>query len=216
MAERECSWQIFVENRAAVLEALKQGQWDGILPAARGFLDNFAQFLREVGILTVFAQFPGPRDRRSIPIMFFCHTFLYRPLFNLPRLAPIERTLFRSQYILRQLGFKACVLGVWPETTVWPPLRCFVPEHEAESVVGKKLFAAEEATLGVGVIRHVLIDRGYLDGAWLSESYQHGTQVTIDLKEDRLILQEMLALSRLSDTVWQEVESPKRRQAPLP
>ena len=297
MAERAREWQIFVENRDAVVSALKQGHCDGILPAARGFLDGFAQFLLEAGILTVFEQFPDARDRRSIPIMFFCHTLVYRPLFNLPRLAPIERTLFRSPYILRQLGFnalqiehgfyqshsethpfciealpecfaqasaddfltnqqavlkalvrycpgelrsqtwvmdsvtirvprgahtagfgfKACILGVWQETTVWPMLWYFVPEEQAEVVVGKKLMATAEATLGQGFIRHLLIDRGYLDGAWLTELYQHGTRVTIGVKEDMLVLQEMLGLSQLSDTVWTEVEPPKRHDGrPLP
>jgi hypothetical protein len=296
MAGREREWQVFIENRDAVVNALKQGRCDGILPAARGFLDGFAQFLLDAGILTAFEQFPDPRDRRSIPIMFFCHTLVYRPLFNLPRLAPIERTLFRSPYILRQLGFnavqmghgfyasdsgthpfgieaipecfagasaadflsnqqavlkqlvrycpgelrsqtwvmdsvtirvprgahtagfgfKACVLGVWQESTVWPLLWCFVPEEEAESVVGKKLMATAEATLGRDVVRHLLIDRGYLDGAWLSELYQRGTQVTIGVKEDMLVLQEMLGLSQLSDTHWSVVDPPKRHEGPVP
>jgi hypothetical protein len=296
MAERERKWQVFIENRDAVIDALRQGRCDGILPAARGFLDGFAQFLLEAGILAAFEQFPDPRDRRSIPIMFFCHTLVYRPLFNLPRLAPIERTLFRSPYILRQLGFnalqighgfyeshagthpfcieaiaecfaqasaddflnnqqevlkhlvrycpgelrsqtwamdsvtirvprgahtvgfgfKACVLGVWQESTVWPLLWCFVPEEQAESVVGKKLIAAAEATLGPGGIRHLLIDRGYLDGAWLSELYRRGMQVTIGVKADMLVLQEMMGLSQLTDTVWTEVDPPKRHAGPLP
>jgi hypothetical protein len=35
------------------------------------------------------------------------HTLVYPPLFKLQRLAPIERTLFRSPYILRAMGFNA-------------------------------------------------------------------------------------------------------------
>ena len=107
MAEQEGDWQIFIENREAVVEALKRGECEGILPAARGFLDGFAQFLQEAGILDALERFPDSRQRRTIPIFFFCHTLIYRPLFHLKRLAPIERTLFRSAYILRQLGFNA-------------------------------------------------------------------------------------------------------------
>jgi hypothetical protein len=113
-------------------------------------------------------------------------------------------------------GFKACILGVWQESTMWPLLWYFVPEEQAESVVGKKLMTTAEATLGQGFIRHLLIDRGYLDGAWLTELHQHGTRVTIGVKEDMLVLREMLALSQLSDTVWIEVEPPKRHDGPVP
>ena len=75
MADHQREWQIFIENRDAVIEALKQGQCDGILPAARGFLDGFAGFLLDMGILAAFEQFPDGRQRRTIPIFFFCLEF---------------------------------------------------------------------------------------------------------------------------------------------
>jgi len=102
-ADHKSEWQVFLENRDAVIEALKRGECDGILPAARGFLDGFAGFLLDAGICML-EQFADSRQRRSIPIFFFCHTLIYRPLFRLARLAAIEQTLFRSPYILRQLG----------------------------------------------------------------------------------------------------------------
>jgi hypothetical protein len=40
-------------------------------------------------------------------MFFFCNTLVYRPLFHLPRLKPIERTLFRSPFIMRRMGFNA-------------------------------------------------------------------------------------------------------------
>lgn len=127
MAEQQREWQIFIENLEAVIEALRQGECEGILPAARGFLDGFAQFLLEAGILDVLEGFPDGRRRRTIPIFFFCHTLIYRPLLQLKRLAPIERTLFRSAYMLRQPGFNALQIerilskrtraaSVWKET----------------------------------------------------------------------------------------------------
>ena len=42
--EREQDGFVFVENREAVLAALKEGCCDGILPAARSFLDGFSEF----------------------------------------------------------------------------------------------------------------------------------------------------------------------------
>ncbi len=296
MADHQREWRIFIENREAVIEALKRGECDGILPAARGFLDGFAEFLLRAGVLEAFEQFPDHRRRRSIPIFFFCNTLAYRPLFHLKRLAPIEGTLFRSPYILRQLGFnalqiqrgfyqtphgqrpftveaipecfarckaedflnnqrlilrrlvdycpgeflsklwvmdsvyihvpggahtaplefKVCVLGVWQESVVWPLLWAFVPQSQPESVVGKQLFAAAEEVVGEGFIQHLLIDRGYLDGAWITELYGRGTRVTIGLRGDMLVLEEMLNLSRLPDTAWVEVEPPKLHEGPLP
>lgn len=105
--QREQDWFIFIENREAVIEALKVGQCDGILPAARSFLDGFAEFCLRAGVLAAFEAFPDRRARRSIPMFFFCNSLVYRPLFHLPGMSPIERTLFRSPYIMRQMGFNA-------------------------------------------------------------------------------------------------------------
>ena len=107
MADHEREWRIFRMNREAVLESLGRGECSGILPAARGFLDGFADFMLDAGILKAFEQFPDPRQRQSIPIFFFCNSLVHRPLFHLERLAQIQRTLFRSPYILRRLGFNA-------------------------------------------------------------------------------------------------------------
>lgn len=295
-AEREQEWFIFKENREAVIAALEKGRCDGILPAARSFLDGFAEFCLDAGVLDAFDAFPDRRLRRSIPIFFFCNTLVYKPLFHLPRLKPIERTLFRSPYILRQLGFnarqieegfyqteegqrpfaaqtiadtfagakaedflanqqealgalwdycpgqfrsalwamdsvhvrvprgahtpprefKACVLGVWQESVVWPLLWMFVPPEEAEITVGRKLIAAAEEVLGEGTIEHLLVDRGYLDGRWLTELHARGTRVTMGVREDMRILEDMINLSRLPELEWEEAEPPKIRNGPRP
>ena len=296
VAEREQEWFVFSENREAVIAALKEGRCDGILPAARSFLDGFAEFCLEAGVLEAFAAFPDRRARRSIPMFFFCNTLVHRPLFQLPRLKPIERTLFRSPYVLRQLGFnarqistgfyetatgerpftaqtiadtfaraeaddflvnqqevlralwaytpgqfrsalwvmdsvhfhvprgahtapqafKACVLGVWQESVVWPLLWALVPAETAEITVGRELVAAAEAVLGEGAIAHLLVDRGYLDGAWLSQLHQRGTRVTIGVRGDMLILEDMRNLSRLPGMLWQAAEPPKLNHSPRP
>lgn len=294
--ERKQEWYIFTENRAAVIAQLERGECDGILPAARGFMDGFAEFCLEAGILEAFGRFRDPRARRTIPMFFFCNTLVYRPLFHLSRLKPIERTLFRSPYILRQLGFnaqqiaagfyqtatgalpfsaqtiadafaqsesadflenqqavlralwaycpgqfraalwamdsvhfrvpqgahtpaqefKACVLGVWQNQVVWPLLWMFVGADEAEITVGRKLIAAAESVLGVGAIQHLLVDRGYLDGAWLTELHQRGTRVTMGVREGMLIMEEMQNLSQIAGMTWEAAEPPKLHTEPLP
>jgi len=293
---QEQEWFIFVENREAVIAALEKGQCDGILPAARSFLDGFAEFCWRAGVLTAFEAFPDRRARRSIPMFFFCNTLVHRPLFHLPRLQPIQRTLFRSPYIMRQLGFnarqieagfyqtergqkpftaqaiaeafarsrtedflknqqsvlgalwgycpgqfrsalwamdsihfrvprgahtpelqfKACVLGVWQDSVVWPLLWMLVAPDEAEVTVGRKLVAAAEDVIGEGTIRHLLVDRGYLDGAWLTELHARGTRVTIGVRQGMLILEDMINLSRMPEMTWEEVAPPKLHTEPLP
>ena len=296
MTDNQQDWRVFTENREHVIEQLEQGHCDGILPAARGFLDGFAEFLLRAGILDCFAAFPDRRARRAIEIFFFCHTLVYRSLFQLKRLAPIEETLFRSPYILRQMGFnarqieegfydtpeaerpfraqtiadcfakaeaddflenqktvlaaladycpgeflsgtwvmdsvhihvpngahtdahdvKACVLGVWQDSVVWPLLWVFAPESVNETKVGKQVFAAAEEVLGEGAIRHLLVDRGFVDGTWMSKLYERGTRVTIGVKKDMLVMQEMKNLSRLSDAEWTPAEPPKIHDGPVP
>lgn len=100
-AERD-QWTLFEENREAVIAALRRGECEAILPAARTFLDGFSAFLHHHRIREQFADFPDPRERRSIPAFYFCVT-----LFRLHHLADIEGVLFRSPFILRMLGFNA-------------------------------------------------------------------------------------------------------------
>ena len=73
-----------------------------------------------------------------------------------------------------EFSFKACVLGVWQDEMIWPLLWAFVPEDVAETVVGKMVFSAAEEAWGQGFIRHLLLDRGYLDAvrAWHPGDHQ--------------------------------------------
>jgi len=48
---------IFVENRDRVVQVLQRGECDGVLPAARGFLDGFAGFLLEAGVAYALVHF---------------------------------------------------------------------------------------------------------------------------------------------------------------
>ena len=293
---REEEWFVFTRNREAVVKALEEGRCDGILPAARGFTDGFADFCLESGVLEALEAFPDQRLRRTIPMFFFCHALVYRPLFHLESLAQIGRTLFRSPYIMRQLGFtarqiedgfydtdggekpftvralteafagaeaqdfltnqkevlaalwkycpgefrsalwvmdsvhidvsrgahtpahafKACVLGVWQESVVWPLLWCLVPEEEADVTVGKRLLNAAADVVGADQIKHLLIDRGFLDGKWISTLHTRGTRVTTGVKQDMLVMEEMENLSRLADAEWEAVEPPKTHDEPRP
>lgn len=297
MRDHEPAWRIFVENRAAVLAALERGEVDGLLPAARGFLDGFAEFLLENQVLATLAQFNDPRARRSIPMVLLCTALVYKPLFQLRSLEQIGSILFRSPYILHQLGFnarqlaegfyetpaaqrpfdpeaiaecfaevpattffeeqqrmlgvwaqrfpgqlrgglwvmdsvhfriprgnhtppaefKACVLGPYQGSVVWPVLWKFVDPEVAELAVGKAVLAAALRVLPPGLLRHVLLDRAYLDGEWLSQLYRHHrVQVTIGVRENMLSYADLVGLTRLPDTRWEPVPPPDNHRLPPP
>ncbi len=83
---------MFVENREAVLAALQEGRCDRILPAARGFLDGFAEFCLRAGVLKAFEAFPDHRAQRSAFPCSSSATRWYRPLWHLPAAAARSRT----------------------------------------------------------------------------------------------------------------------------
>lgn len=99
-------WVLLVENREAVLSALERGETDGILPAASGFMDRFAQFLLKAGIPKAFDEFPDHRKRSWIAPFFFCNVLLHKSLFRLGSLSSIGPFLFSSPDVMRTLGFQ--------------------------------------------------------------------------------------------------------------
>jgi hypothetical protein len=296
-------WALFIEDRQAVVEALRQGQCDAILPAARTFLDGFASFLLEHGIIQVFGSLPDHRERRSIPAFFFCTTLLHLPLFRLHHLVDIEQVLFRSPFILRTLGFNArqiaegfyssngpsqgprpftaealgdffealpaedllelqlkvvrqlkarfpslfeqatyamdcllvtcppgarhlaavrlkyCVLSLRLGEHALPLLASCGPDSGDESgdvTRGRELVAKLREVLTADEIALLLIDRGFLDGAWVGEQAMLGTEVIIGQKSNMVAFQDLVGLAQMEDTVWQEVAAPKNHRTPPP
>lgn len=293
------NWSVVTEDRAAVLAALTRGECDGLVPAAGEFMDGFAEFLDDRGVLRFFEQFPDGRARRSIGPEFFCNTLLHKALFRLPSLAQIGPVLFHSPDVLRRLGFnlrqvnegfydgegqrpfdpealadffdllapaqleqhqlalatrlvqqccelresgtavldattvtvppghfgrpggqvKACVLGLRAAGRVLPLLWDFTgrgPGEDADLTQGKQLIAAATDAWGPGVIRRVLVDRGFIDGAWISELKAAGIDTVIGLRSDMDLYEDMLGLSRLDDAMWLPAPAPKLHDKPRP
>src|SRR3990172_220043 len=99
-------WVLLTENPKAVLSALERGETDGILPAASGFMDRFAQFLLKAGIPKAFDAFPDHRERKWIAPFFFCNVLLHKSLFRLSSLSQVGPFLFSSPDVMRTLGFQ--------------------------------------------------------------------------------------------------------------
>ena len=293
------NWSLVTEDRAAVLAALQRGQCDGLLPAAGEFMDDFAHFLNEQGLLPFFEHFPDGRQRRSIGPEFFCNTLLHKALFRLDSLAQIGPVLFHSPDVLRRLGFnlrqvhegfyqgsskhpfapealadffdrlpprqleqhqlalsahllrqcpqlqaegvavldattitvppghfqrpgaqlKACVLGLRCGGRLFPLLWDFTTRgagEEGDLTQGKQLLSAAREAWGPGAIRRLLLDRGFLDGAWISALKSAGIDTIIGLRSDMDLYQDMLGLSRLDDAVWLEAAPPQVQAGPPP
>ena len=286
------NWSLVTQDRDAVIAALQRGECDGLVPAASEFMDGFAEFLHDHGILGFFERFPDGRARRSIGPEFFCNTLLHKALFRLPSLAQIGPVLFHSPDVLRRLGFnlrqinegfyegdgqrpfdpealadffdlleplqleqhqlelsahlvqqcpqlcesgtavldattvtvpqghfqrqggqvKACVLSLRTAGRVLPLLWDYTRGgvgQDGDITQGKQLVAAATKAWGDGVIRRILVDRGFIDGAWLSELKAAGIDTFIGLRSDMDLYEDMLGLARLDDAQWLPAPPPK-------
>ena len=293
------TWTLVTHDREAVLAALRRGECDGLLPAACGFMDEFAGFLNDKGIMDLLNEFPDPRTRRSIAAAFFCIVLMHKALFRIDSLRKIGAVLFQSPDILRKLGFnlrqinegfyvnsqqqpfneealadyfaalepeqlcahqlelshhllkqcpqllsegvamidavsvtvppghhgragmryKVCVLAIWHDGRLYPLLWDFTrcgPGEDAELTQAKRLVEAARRLWGKHAIRRLVLDRGYIDGAWISELKRDGVNVVIGLKTDMVMYQDMMGLAQLDDAQWIPAAPPKLHDGPLP
>lgn len=293
------SWTIVRHDQEAVLAALHRGECDGILPAASEFMDGFAGFLDEQGVLGLLDEFPDHRQRRSIAAAFFCTTLLHKALFRIDSLSRVGSVLFQSPDVLRKLGFnvrqindgfyvngsqrpfnvealadhcaavtprellahqlrvsrhllqqhpelltegvamidsitvsvapghygragmqfKVCVLALWHDGQLYPMLWHFTKRGKGEDsdlTQAKRLVKYARWVWGKQAIKRLVVDRGFIDGSWLSSLAAEGVHLVIGLKSDMLIYQDMVGLSRLPDTVWRPTHPPKLNGQPQP
>ncbi|MCA1617693.1 MAG: transposase, partial [Acidobacteria bacterium] len=109
--------------------------------------------------------------------------------------------------------YKVCVLALWRDDVLWPMLWQFGDEHASDHTLGQSVIAAALEILGVRM-KHLLVDRGFLDGEWIAGLYKRGVRVTIGLKEKMEAFVDLLGLSRLPETRWEEV-APPQNHAPI-
>lgn len=101
------SWQFLSEDVEAILEGLRQAEFDHIYPANPTLFDRFLAYLGEAGVRETLDQFPDPRQRRSIPVRFLTQALLVRPLFAVSSLAQLGPVLSTNAAVLHLLGFNA-------------------------------------------------------------------------------------------------------------
>lgn len=107
---------------------------------------------------------------------------------------------------------KACVLSLRAAGRVLPLLWDFTlrgPGEDGDLTQGKQLIAAAREAFGEGVIRRLLVDRGFIDGAWVSALKAAGIDTVIGLRSDMDLYEDMIGLSRLDDAQWLPAPPPK-------
>jgi len=115
--------------------------------------------------------------------------------------------------------YKACVLSGYSEGRIYPLLCLFGGEHEADLALGKRMMKAAAKLLAPQPgqpKRELLLDRGFIDGAWIGELKEQGFEVVIGVKSSMNIYEDLLGLTRLPETKWQRVDPPKYRDRECP
>lgn len=115
--------------------------------------------------------------------------------------------------------YKACVLSGYREGRIYPLLCLFGGEHESDLVLGKRMMKAAAKLLAPKpgeAKRELLLDRGFIDGAWIGELKEQGFEVVIGARSDMNIYEDLVGLSRLPRTKWQRVDPPKYHERERP
>jgi hypothetical protein len=125
---------------------------------------------------------------------------------------------------LEPVALKACTLSLVVEGEALPLVWRFAPQHTGEVELGKALLEAALPTLVAAGVKTLLVDAGYLDGAWLGElSRRWELRVGIRVREDMRLYADAWGAAQVKDVLrpsqtapWQEAPPPKLKGRPRP
>lgn len=115
--------------------------------------------------------------------------------------------------------FVVCVLSLHLGKIAIPVLWSFAPETgegTGDVSLGRRLVARAREALQPGDLDLLLIDRGFIDGAWLAQQVRLGTNVIIGLKTDMAAYADLLGLAQMDNVTWERVPAPKNHHNPPP
>ena len=137
--------------------------------------------------------------------------------------APAGKTNAKGER-LPAVELKVCTLSVVVEGEAVPLAWLFAPQEEAEVTLGKCLLERTLPLLASAGVKTLLLDAGYLDGAWLAGLHrQWGLRVGVRIRETMCL--HAVAFGELErqeerrprpPSPWQEAPSPKRKGKPRP
>jgi hypothetical protein len=125
---------------------------------------------------------------------------------------------------LEPVALKVCTLSLVVEGEALPLVWRFAPQHTSEVELGKALLEAALPTLVAAGVKTLLVDAGYLDGAWLGElSRRWELRVGIRVREDMRLYADAWGAAQVRDVLrprqtaaWQEAPPPKLKGRPRP
>jgi len=114
-------------------------------------------------------------------------------------------------------GYKVvCLTNLLPDHHLVVVAAMVFPVGVADIVCGRILINHVLRTQGRGFIQDLIIDMGFLDGAWLHDlKKHHGIDVFIPVKENMNILADAIGLAAYDRVPWEVVRETPRREIAL-
>jgi hypothetical protein len=114
---------------------------------------------------------------------------------------------------LEAVALKVCTLSVVVEGEALPVVWLFAPQEEAEVTLGKQLLEAALPLLVPAGAQTLLLDAGYLDGAWQTQLHQQwGLRVGVRIREDMHVHADALGALRARVRRPALAEAPAQRK----
>jgi hypothetical protein len=119
--------------------------------------------------------------------------------------------------IVHRKGYKvACLANLLPDHRLLVVAAIVFPVGVADLVCGKLLINHVLRTQGTGFIHDLIMDMGFLDGAWLHDLKKHqGIDVFIPVKENMTILADAIGLATYERVPWEVLRETPRREIAL-
>src|SRR5512135_3604386 len=90
-------------DRALVLECLRQGEYDALATTSQGALDELAHLTAELGVWEALNVIQVSREREGIPDDLLLRTLTVLPFIEAVGLSAAAETLFQDAAVLLQL-----------------------------------------------------------------------------------------------------------------
>jgi len=100
-------WEWRQQDRVAVLECLRRGEYEAIVTSRQGALDTLAYLAAELGVLDAVACLEVEREREGIPDGLLLRTLAVLPFVEALGVSAAADMLFEDAAILLQLGYTA-------------------------------------------------------------------------------------------------------------
>lgn len=119
-------------------------------------------------------------------------------------------------HVLRK-GYKvACLVNLLPDHTLVTVGLMVFPLTVPDLICGKVLIRHILRTQRIGFIKNLVMDMGFLDGAWLHDlKTRDHIDVFIPVKENMNILADAIGLARYERVAWETVRQSPRREIAL-